>query len=112
MRASRITLVLLSGALVLGQVLPALAQERPFGPRVFGPHPGSHLLGPWMWAAVGTLWLLRLVLVAGLAALAWRLLTTRGLWHRPDAAVQILRERYARGEIGEEEYAKRLGRLA
>ncbi len=109
MRSSRLGLVLLSGALVLGQALPALAQElRPFGPRALGPHP----VGPWVWAAAGVFWLLRIILVAGLAALAWRLLTTRGLWHRPDPAVQMLRERYARGEIGEEEYSKRLGTLA
>lgn len=109
MRSSRIGLILLSGALVLGQALPALAQEmRPFGPRAMGPHP----MGPWMWAGFGVFWLLRLVLVAGLAAVAWKLLTTRGFWHRPDTAVRIVRERYARGEIGEEEYHKRLGTLA
>jgi putative membrane protein len=109
MRSSRIGLILLAGALVLGPALPALAQDmRSFGPRAMGPHP----LGPWMWVGVGLFWLLRLILVAGLAALAWKLLTARGFWQRPDTAVQILRERYARGEIGEEEYAKRLGTLA
>lgn len=113
MRSSRIGLVLLSGALVLAEALPALAQEmqRPYG-RPFGPHPGLHPGGPWMWVAAGLFWLVRGILVAGLAALAWRALTTRGLWHRPDPAVQVLRERYARGEIGDEEYRKRLGTLA
>lgn len=109
MRSSRVGLVLVSGALVLGQALPALAQElRPFGPRALGPH----AFGPWMWAAAGVFLLLRVILVVGLAALVWRLLSARGFWHRPDTAVQILRERYARGEIGEEEYGKRLGTLA
>ncbi len=109
MRSSRIGPVLLAAALVLGQALPALAQElRPFGPRSLGAHP----FGPWMWAAAGVFLLLRVVLVVGLVALVWRLLSARGLWHRPDTAVQVLRERYARGEIGEEEYSKRLGTLA
>jgi len=65
-----------------------------------------------MWAAAGVFLLLRIILVVGLVALVWRLLSARGLWHRPDTAVQVLRERYARGEIGEEEYSKRLGMLA
>ena len=42
----------------------------------------------------------------------WRLLGAGGLWHRPDSARQVLRERYARGEISEEEYRKRLSTLA
>ena len=97
---------MLSGALVLTLALPALAQgavgPHPFGPHSFGPRPG----------VFGLLLLLRALLVIGLVLLVWRALLTRSLWHRPDGAVQIVRERYARGEIGEEEYRKHLGTLA
>ncbi len=109
MRKWQILPTLLGGALVLSQALPALAQEvRPFGPR----HMGPHLFGPWMWAAAGVFLLVRVLVVIGLVALIWRLLRADGLWRRPDAASQIVRERYARGEINEEEYRKRLGTLA
>lgn len=109
MRTRRILAMILPAALVLSQAVPALAQElRPFGPRFLGPHPQ----GPWIWAMMGLFLLLRLALVVGLVVLVWRLLGAGGLWHRPDPARQVLRERYARGEIGEEEYRKRLETLA
>lgn len=109
MRAWRVFVPFLPGAPVLGQAVPALAQElRPFGPRMLGPHPA----GPWFWAAAGLFFVLRLLLVIGVVAVIWRLLSARGLWSRPDSATQLLRERYARGEIGEEEYRKRLETLA
>jgi putative membrane protein len=100
---------LLFAVVVLSEAVPVFAQPlRPFAPRQFGAHPH----GPWMFAAVGLFMLLRALVVLGLAVLVWRLVTARGLWQRPDSATQVLRERYARGEIGEEEYHKRLGTLA
>lgn len=104
---------LISGAVALGVTLPTLAQGPgwqggpPFGPYPLGPHP----FGPWLWAA-GLFFLLRILLVTGLSLVVWRLLMTRPLWQRPDNAVQILRERYARGEISEDEYRKRAATLA
>jgi len=120
--ASRRVLVgplLYAAAAVLAATLPALAQQappfgpRPFGPRPFGPHPfGPHPFAPWVFVAAGTFLALRLLLVIGLVIVVWRLLGAGGLWHRPDSATQLLRERYARGEISEEEYRKRLSTLA
>ena len=115
--ASRRVLVgplLYAAAAVLAETLPALAQQAPpFGPRPFGPHPfGPHPFAPWVFVAAGTFLALRLLLVIGLVIVVWRLLGAGGLWHRPDSATQVLRERYARGEIGEEEYRRRLSTLA
>ena len=125
--ASRRVLVgplLYAAAAVLAETLPALAQQappfgpRPFGPRPFGPHPfgphpfGPHPFAPWVFVAAGTFLALRLLLVIGLVIVVWRLLGAGGLWRRPDSAIQVLRERYARGEISEEEYRKRLSTLA
>jgi len=104
---------LASAAAVLVATLPALAQAPPFDPRPFGPHPfGPHRLAPWVFVAAGTFLALRLLLVIGLVIVVWRLLGAGGPWHRPDSATQVLRERYARGEISEEEYRKRLSTLA
>jgi len=108
---------LLSGAaaaglalpVVVGLALPALALGiGRFGPHAFGPHP----FGPGMWVVGGIFLLLRALLLIGLVVLVWRVLRAPTLWKRPDGAAQILRERYARGEIAEDEYRKRLGTLA
>ena len=121
--------LLYAAAAVLAETLPALAQQappfgpRPFGPHPFGPHPfgphpfgphpfGPHPFAPWVFVAAGTFLALRLLLVIGLVIVVWRLVSAAGLWHRPDSATQVLRERYARGEIGEEEYRRRLSTLA
>ena len=101
--------VLLLAIVALSEAVPVFAQPlRPFAPRHFGAHPH----GPWIFVAVGLVMLLRALVIVGLAVLVWRLVSARGLWQRPDPATQIVRERYARGEIGEEEYRKRLGTLA
>lgn len=100
---------LTSGAMALSVAVPGLAQDlgqgRPFGPP-FGPHP----VGPWLWGA-GLFFLLRILLITGLILVVWRWFMTRRLWYRPDSATQILRERYARGEISEDEYRKRAATL-
>ncbi len=104
---------LATGALALGLALPGLAQDMgpggfPVGPHRFGPHEfGAHPFGPWLWAA-GLLFLLRILLVTGLILVLWRVLTARTIWCRPDSATQILRERYARSEISEDEFRKRV----
>lgn len=60
---------------------------------------------PWMlgWS---------ILVIAGLAALVWvivRLANSRGRapFNHPDSARRILDERYARGEIGDDEYRTR-----
>jgi len=106
MRMWRVRPALLSAVLILTFALPALAQGV-IGPHGSGPHPFGPRAGMF-----GLFLLLRAVLVIGLILLVWRALLTRSLWHRPDGATQILRERFARGEIGDEEYRKRLGTLA
>ena len=108
MKKSHVRSMLAAIAMVPILALPALAQQAGrFGGHHFGPHP----FGPWAWAA-GTLFLFRLALLVGLVVVVWRVLGARGLWHRPDSATQILRERYARGEISEDEYRKRLVTLS
>jgi len=98
-----------------------------FGMRRFGPGPGygrggfgMHRFGrrrSGVWMLVkGLFSLLLLLLLVGLLLLSWRLLNARRFWdrlgHRQDSSADILRERYARGEIDEDEYRKRLATLA
>lgn len=69
--------------------------------------------GPGIAASVFALMaLLRFLLLVALLVIAWKVITLRWLWGRPDGAVQVIRERFARGEINEEEYRKRLVALS
>jgi putative membrane protein len=85
--------------------VPALAQERPWewGP---GMHPGW-----WMWGAGGLVMMLMMLTFWGLVVtgvvLGIRWLIRQGHGERPDRALDILRERYARGEINKEEFEAR-----
>jgi uncharacterized membrane protein len=76
------------------------------GGRGFGRRPGI-AAGVF---ALGAL--LRFLLLIALLVIAWKVITLRSLWGRPDGAVQAVRERFARGEINEEEYRKRLAVLS
>ncbi len=113
MRMQHVWSIVIAAVLVTLVVLPGLAQGwgphgmEPYGPGHFGPRP----FGPGLWA-FGTLFLLGALLVLGLLIVIWRVLATRTLWQRPDSATQLVRERYARGEISEDEYRKRLATLS
>lgn len=84
---------------------PAAAQERQWEPG-WGMHPMS-----WMWGAWGVGMMVMMVVfwalvVAGIV-LAVRWLSRQGSDGRSDRALDILRERYARGEINREEFESR-----
>jgi putative membrane protein len=96
--------VWLGGCAVMGSPAVAQAQERSWE---WGWHPMWGMWGVWgvgMLFVMMTFWI---VVVVGLIALV-RWLTTQGRGPRSDAALDILRQRYARGEINKDEFdAKR-----
>lgn len=90
----------LSGGLggILTLPVPAWAQERPWGW-----HPMWGMWGAWglgMMLFMTVFWVL---VIAGLV-LGIRWLVTQGREPRSDTALEILRQRYARGEINKEEF--------
>jgi putative membrane protein len=83
-----------------GLATTAQAQERPWD---WGGHPMWGMGGAWgigMLLVMLTLWVL--VIVALVAGIRW--LVTQGREPRSDAALDILRQRYARGEINKDEF--------
>lgn len=102
-RLASVRVLIIAAALVPTLAAPVLAQ----GERYFRGGP----FGPWMWFA-GAAMLLRALLIVALIVVVWRLVAARGgVLHPPDSALQILRERYAKGEISDDEYRKRLATL-
>lgn len=86
-----------------GMVMPvaAWAQERPYE---YGwGHPMWGMWGPWgigMMLMMILFW--ALIIVALVLGIRW--LITQGKEPRSDSALEILRQRYARGEINKEEF--------
>ena len=81
------------------------------GPLPFGPGPVvASRLGANAWIAWFGL-LLKFALMASLIILTWRLTSIVPGRRRPDDATRLLRERYARGEIDDDEFGRRLAVL-
>ena len=89
-----VALGLLSGVLM---PMAAWAQQRPYD---WGMH---YMWGPW---GIGMMLMMLvfggLVIVALVLGIRW--LVTQGRESRSDSALDILRQRYARGEINKEEF--------
>jgi putative membrane protein len=83
----------------------AVAQERPWD-WGRGMHPGW-----WMWSPGGAVMMVMMLAFWGLViagvVLGVRWLARQGRSELPDRALDILRERYARGEINKEEFEAR-----
>jgi putative membrane protein len=96
----RLVTMVATGAGSLGLSWPAWAQQRPWD---WGGHPMWGMWGAWgvgMLLVMLTFWVL---VVVGLIALV-RWLVTQGRETRTDTALEILRQRYARGEINKDEF--------
>jgi putative membrane protein len=80
----------------------AFAQERPYD-WGWGMHPMWWVGGAW---GIGMMFMMMLFWVLVIAGLVFgiRLLLNQGKEGRSDSALEILRQRYARGEINKEEF--------
>ena len=88
----------------MGAPIAAFAQERPYDFWVM--HPMWGIWGAW---GIGMMLIMLLfwglVIVALVLGVRW--LATQGRESRSDAAMDILRQRYARGELDKEEFEAR-----
>lgn len=80
----------------------AFAQERPYD-WGWGMHPMWWMGGPWGIVMMFMMFLFWILVIVGIV-LAVRWLVTEGKERRRDSALEILRQRYARGEINKEEF--------
>ena len=80
------------------------AQERPWDG--WGMHPMWGAWGVWGISMMVVMFAVWALIIAGLV-LGIRWLLTQGRQPAPDRALAVLRERYARGEIGKEEFEAR-----
>lgn len=107
----------LAGVALAGAALPALAQVPDRDWNGWATHPMWGMWGIWgVWGLVMMLVMLVFwgLVIAGLVVgLRWLLsLTGDGRRDRSDAALDILRQRYARGEISREEFEAKKRDLA
>lgn len=96
-----------SFAVVANPALPSLAraQDRPYD-WGWGMHPMGWMGGMW---GLGMMFMMLLfwALVISAVVLGIRWLSSQGREPRSDTALEILRQRYARGEIDKEEFDAR-----
>ncbi len=107
----------LATAAVAGATLPAVAPAQDRDWNGWAMHPMWGMWGLWgVWGLVMMLVMLVFwgLVIAGLVlGLRWLLSFTRdGRRDHPDAALDILRQRYARGEISREEFEAKKRDLA
>ncbi len=93
----------------IAKCLMVLAQERVYE-WGWGMHPMWGLWGLWGVGMMLFMFLFWALVIVGIA-LGIRWLLRQGTAERPDSAIEILRQRYARGEINREEFEARRGDL-
>ena len=93
-----------SAMLTAWPLVPSLvmAQDRPYEPG-WGMHPMWWMGGAW---GIGMMFMMLLfwILIIAALVLGIRWLTSQGRERPSDSALEILRQRYARGEINKEEF--------
>lgn len=66
----------------------------------------DHMMDGWGWG-MGLGWLIFLAILILIVIVVWRLLQGQGSSRSEDSALEILRQRYAAGEIDREEFEAR-----
>ncbi len=111
-------------ALIIGGIIVAVLVVLPL---VFGLISGWQgggwgMMGPWMMGGFGWMWLMPVFWIFFLGLIIWAVIAlVRGVSQpggsnsgssRPDSALEVLKKRYARGEINKEEYEEKKKNLA
>jgi putative membrane protein len=109
-------------ALIIGGIIVAVLIVLPlvFGLIWGGQYGGWGMMGPGMMGGFGWMWLMPVFFILFLGLIIWAIVAiVRGVSQPgssgsgpPDSALEVLKRRYARGEINKEEYEEKKKDLA
>jgi putative membrane protein len=106
-------------ALIIGGVLVAILIIVPL---IFGliggwqGYSGYGMMGPWMMGGYGGMWFMPIIMIVFWGLIIWGIVAlvrgvsssgNSGSPNQADSALEILKRRYARGEINKQEYEER-----
>jgi len=104
-------------ALIIGGIIVAILVVLPivFGAIYGWQGYGYGMMGPWMMGGFGWGWFMPIIMIILWGLVIWGIMAlVRGLSKsdagsstQPDSALEILKKRYARGEITKQEYEER-----
>jgi putative membrane protein len=102
-------------ALIIGGIIVAILIVVPLVFGLIWGWQGYGMMGPWMMGGFGGMWLMPIFMIVFWGLVIWGIVALiRGLSRgdggsatQADSALEILKKRYARGEISKQEYEKR-----
>lgn len=110
--SKNIKIALIIGGTILGIIIILLLV---FGAISGWPYGGWGMMGPWMMAGFGWMWLIPVLGIVFLGLIVWAIVAavrssseSKGSdSSKADSALEVLKKRYARGEINKEEYEEK-----
>lgn len=103
-------------ALIIGGIIVAILVVLPVVMGLFwgGRYGGWGMMGPWGMGGFSTMFIMPILGIVVLGLIIWAVLTAvrrPGEWdsatRTPDSALEVLKKRYARGEISKEEFEEK-----
>lgn len=110
--SKNVKIALIIGGTILGIIIILLLA---FGAIWGWPHGGWGMMGPGMMAGYGWMWLIPVFWIVLLGLIIWAIVAAVRSSHeskgsdssKTDSALELLKKRYARGEISKEEYEEK-----
>ncbi len=103
--------VIIGGIIIAMLVILPIVFEAIYGWRGYG----YGMMGPWMMGGFGGMWFMPLIMIVFWGLVIWGIValvrgvstSDTGFATQTDSALEILKRRYARGEITKQEYEER-----
>jgi len=115
--SKNVKIALIIGGTILGVIIILLLV---FGAISGWPYGGWGMMRPWMMAGYGWMWLIPVFWIVLVGLIIWAIVASVRSSHeskgsdssKTDSALEMLKKRYARGEISKEEYEEKKKDLA
>jgi len=108
------TALIIGGVIVAVLVILSVVSGLLWGWRGYGY--GYGMMGPWMMGGFGGMWFMPILMIVFWGLVIWGIVAlvrgvtspgNKGSSNQADSALEILKRRYARGEITKQEYEER-----